>query len=171
LLVVDPRSAPCQPEQAPLPSAPRPRQPEGESPAGLGPWVPPLPPSRPALSARALTWLGIVAVLLLISAAAATAVLVAGAAGPPASPSLDARYLGSVRGNSTLTGVDIDDDRLVRAGHEICGIVDRRPTISTVLGMMQQIGRAQRWSDDDVAAVVGSAIGAYCPRYIAVLDR
>jgi hypothetical protein len=37
--------------------------------------------------------------------------------------------------------------------------------------MMQQIGDAQRWSDGDVAAVVGSAIGAYCPRYIAVLHR
>jgi hypothetical protein len=110
-----------------------------------------------------------VAVLLLISAAAATAVLVADASRPPASTSLDARYLGSVRGNSTLTGADIDDDTLVRAGHEICGIVDRRPTVSTVLGMMQQIGHAKRWSDGDVAAVVGSAIGAYCPRYIAVL--
>ena len=52
MLVVDPRSAPCQPEQAPLPSAPRPRQPQGESPAGLGPWVPPLPPSRPAPSTQ-----------------------------------------------------------------------------------------------------------------------
>jgi Protein of unknown function (DUF732) len=70
-----------------------------------------------------------------------------------------------------LTDADIDDDTLVRAGHEICGIVDRRPAISTVLGMMQQIGHAQRWSDNDVAAVVGSAIGAYCPRYIEVLDR
>lgn len=169
MLVVDPRSAARHPEQSALPPAPR--QPEGSLSAGPGPWVPPLPPSRPALSARALSCFGIVAVLLLISAAAATAVLVADAAGPSASPSLDARYLGSVRGNSTLTGADIDDDTLVRAGHEICGIVDRRPTISTVLGMMQLIGHAQRWSDSDVAAVVGSAIGAYCPRYIAVLDR
>lgn len=144
------------------------RDPYDEPPAGLGPWVPQLPDARPPLSPRALTWFGITAVVLLISAAAATVVVV-GAAITPELPSLDDRYLGSVRDNSTLTGVDIDDSALVRTGHDVCDSLDQRPTMSNVLGTMHELGAAHGWRDDDVAAVVGSAIGAYCPRHIGVL--
>ena len=167
MTVVDPRSATQTAVHPSLP-APWPRRPD-EPPAGLGPWVPPLPEPRPPLSPRALTWFGIAAVVLLISAAAATALLVA-AAGTPQSPSVDTRYLGSVRGNSTLSGLDIDDDALVRTGHDVCRTVDQRPTVSNVLGTMHELGRTNGWNANDVAAVVGSAIGAYCPRHIAVLD-
>ena len=76
-----------------------------------------------------------------------------------------------MRGNSTLTGADIDDDTLVRTGHEICGIA--RPAADDLdrAGHDAASSAARSgWSDDDVAAVVGSAIGAYCPRHIAVLD-
>ncbi len=139
-----------------------------EPPAGLGPWVPPLPDARPPLSPRALTWFGVAAVALLIGVAATT-VAVVGAAITPELPSLDDRYLGSVRDNSTLTGVDIDDSALVRTGHDVCASLDRRPTMSNVMGTMRELGTVHGWRDDDVAAVVGSAIGAYCPRHIGVL--
>ena len=85
-----------------------------------GPWVPPLPDAPPPLSPRALTWFGVAAVTLMISAAAATVVMIDSAVARAELPSLDERYLGSVRDNSTLTGRDVDDDALIRTGHDVC---------------------------------------------------
>jgi hypothetical protein len=160
MTVVDPRAATA-----------RPGPPTGQVvPAPRSPWTPPLPDARSPLSRRALTWLGIVALLLLISAAAATVVVTESALAHRL-PSLDDRYLASVRDNSTLTGLDVDDEVLIRTGHGVCAALDRRPLLSTVLGAMAELGRTERWREDDVAAVIGSAIGAYCPRHIPVLGR
>jgi hypothetical protein len=160
MTVIDPRAAPAHPGPSAAGSVPAPRAPR----------VPPLPDARSPLSSRALTWFGITALLLLISAAAATVVLTESALAHRL-PSLDDRFLASVRDNSTLTGRDIDDDALVRAGHEVCVTLDRRPTLSTVLSTMAELERTQRWRGDDVAAVIGSAIGAYCPQHVPILAR
>jgi hypothetical protein len=160
MTVVDPRAALAHPG----PPA------RGPVPAQRTPSVPPLPDARSPLSPRVLTWFGIAALLLLVSTAAATVVMTDSALAHRL-PSLDDRYLASVRDNSTLTGHDIDDDALVRTGHEVCATLDRRPTLSTVLTTMTELGRTQRWRGDDVAAVIGSAIGAYCPRHISILSR
>jgi hypothetical protein len=161
MTVVDPRTA--------TPGSGRPGSARWvEPPAGLGPWVPPLPDARPPLSPRAITWFGIAAVVLLISAAAATVVMIEAAIATEP-PALDARYLDSVRTHSTLTDLDIDDGALVRIGHAVCAGLDRHPGVATVLGTMHELGGTRGWSDDDVAAVVGSALGAYCPGHIPVL--
>ena len=158
MTLADQRSAPAHPG----------RIMESAQPIGPTSWFPPLPDARPPLSPRALTWFGVAALILLISAAATTVVMIDSAV-PRQLPSLDDRYLGSVRANSTLTGGVVDDDTLIRTGHDVCAAVDRRPTLSTVLGAMTELSRTQRWREDDVAAVVGSAIGAYCPRHVPLL--
>lgn len=140
----------------------------GEPPAGLGPWVPPLPAAPPALSARAVTWFGVVAVTLIIAVAAAVAVMI-GAATAPALTRTDGEYLGSVRDNSGLTRLEIGDDELVQTGRAVCVALDRQPSTSGVFGTMTQLALRHGWNDNDVAAVVGSAIGAYCPRHIVLV--
>jgi Protein of unknown function (DUF732) len=139
-----------------------------EPPAGLGPWIPPLPAADPRLSPRATTWFGIVAVTLIIAAAAAIAVVIGAATAPVLSRS-DGLYLGSVRDNSGLTSIEINDVDLMETGHEVCGLLDRRPSVSEVVALMQELGSSNGWNDEDVAAVVGSAIGAYCPRHMALV--
>ena len=140
----------------------------GEPPAGLGPWTPPLPAPAPPLSARATTWLGIVAVTLVIAAGTAIGVVIGVSTAPELSRS-DGLYLGSVRNNSGLSRLDISDDDLVRTGHGVCAALDAQPSTSAVFGTMEQLGVTNGWTDDDVAAVVGSAIGAYCPRHLALV--
>jgi hypothetical protein len=140
----------------------------GEAPAGLGPWVPPLPAGQPQLSARAVTWFGIIAVTLIIAVAAAVAVVIGAATAPQLSRS-DGLYLGSVRENSGLSRLEIGDDELVATGRAVCIALDRHPSTSGVFGTMTQLGVRHGWNDSDVAAVVGSAIGAYCPRHIALV--
>lgn len=143
---------------------------DGEPPAGLGPWVPPLPRPEPQLSARMLTWLGAVALVLIIAAAAAVAVVIGSATSTADSPDLDALYLGSVRDNSGLRAVDVSDAVLVDTGHSVCGTLDERPSMLGVVTEMRALARSFGWNDDDVAAVVGSAIGAYCPRHVGVVS-
>ena len=143
-------------------------RPAGAAP-GSQPWFPPLPEVRPALSSPARCWLAIAAVLAMIGTAAAAVAVVGAALSVPPLPVPDGRYLGSVRANSTLTVADIDDDGLVREGRAVCATLDRRPSTATVLATMHELGEVNGWADDDVAAVVGSAIGAYCPRHIPVL--
>jgi hypothetical protein len=137
-------------------------------PAGLGPWVPTLPEPEPQLSARALVWIGAVAVTLIIGLAAAVAVVI-GSTAEPARTKADGLYLGSVRDNSSLTSTDVNDDILVRTGHAVCETLDRRPAVTTVLDTMRELGTSYGWGDGDVAAVVGSAIGAYCPRHMTLV--
>jgi Protein of unknown function (DUF732) len=168
----EPRQAPTvEPpaETRPAPSgAPRHDLDLHEPPAGLGPWIPPLPEPDPRLSPRAATWFGIVAVTLIIACAAAIAVVIGAATAPSLSRS-DGLYLDSVRDHSGLTSFEISDVDLMDTGHEVCGELDRRPSMSSVVTAMQQLGSSHGWNDDDVAAVVGSAIGAYCPRHMALV--
>jgi len=140
----------------------------GEPPAGLGPWTPPLPAPAPPLSARATTWLGIVAVTLIIAAGTAIGVVIGASTAPDLTRS-DGLYLGSVRDNSGLSRLDISDDDLVRTGRGVCAALDAQPSTSAVFGTMEQLGVTNGWTDDDVAAVVGSAIGAYCPWHLALV--
>jgi hypothetical protein len=166
MTVTDPRT------ESPCPARPEVAQGPGtaldEPPAGLGPWVPPLPEPEPHLSPRALTWFGIVAVALMIGAAAAVAVVIGSASTPSLSRS-DELFLGSVRQNSGLTGDEIGDQALVATGHGVCDALDERPAITSVLLTMRDLRVSRGWSDGDVAAVVGSAIGAYCPRHMALV--
>ncbi len=140
-----------------------------EPPAGLGPWIPPLPTPEPPLSPHTLTWLGIAAGTVLIGAAAAIAVMI-GVAAAPVRTGSDVLYLDSVRNNSALTTMDVSDADLIGTGHAVCTTLDARPSTSSVLDTMQELGASNHWADDDVAAVVGSAIGAYCPRHITLVD-
>ncbi len=163
MTLIDPRA------ESAFPALPQARwAPTAEPPAGLGPWVPPLPEPDPRLSPRATTWLGIVAVTLIIACAVAVAVVIGAATTAHVSRS-DGMYLDSVRDNSGLTGIEISDVDLMDAGHEVCGVLDRRPSVSTVVTTMQQLGSSHGWTDDDAAAVVGSAIGAYCPQHMALV--
>jgi hypothetical protein len=117
-----------------------------------------------------LTRLGAVALVLLVAAAAAMAVAIGAARSTADSAGLDSLYLGSVRDNSGLLAVDVSDAVLVDAGHSVCDGIDRRPSMQGVVTEMHALGRSSGWSGEDVAAVVGSAIGAYCPRYVGVVS-
>lgn len=140
-----------------------------EPPAGLGPWVPQLPEPERQLTPRVLTCFAVAGVVLLIGAAAAIA-LVLGAASAPLASDADALYLGSVRDNSGLTPTDVSDAVLVDTGHDVCGALEEQPSMLRVLSTMRSLGASHGWDDDDVAAVVGSAIGAYCPQFVPVVD-
>jgi hypothetical protein len=108
--------------------------------------------------------------VLIIAAAAALAVMIGSARSTAGSSELDSLYLGSVRENSGLRAVDVSDAVLVDTGHSVCDAIDRLPSMQGVVTEMQALGRSSGWSGGDVAAVVGSAIGAYCPRYVGVVS-
>jgi len=112
-------------------------------------------------------WAGIGAVLLMIATAAVLVVRVG--LGSPGPNSVDGHFLGSVHRHTQLAGLGTTDHELVRTGLAVCGTLDRAPSTFTVLASMYQLTMTNRWNNGDAAAVVGSAIGAYCPQHIALV--
>jgi len=143
----------------------------GEPPAGLGPWVPPLPTPERGLSRTA----GACLAVLVLAVVAVTAVVVSmGLRGMPVASgesSLDTVYVTSVRANSTLTTRDAGDADLVGEGHAVCDALDANPSLTGVNAVFGALTRTTGWSSSDAAAVVGSAIGAYCPQHRTLIGR
>jgi Protein of unknown function (DUF732) len=140
----------------------------GEPPAGLGPWVPPLPAPERGLSRAA----GACLAVLVLAVVAVTAVVVStGMRSTVAASSLDTTYVTSVRDNSTITSRDASDADLVGEGHAVCDALDANPSRLGVTTVFGALTRATGWASSDAAAVVGSAIGAYCPQHRTLIGR
>lgn len=146
------------------PAVPAQRVPE--PPAGLGPWVPALPAPEPILSRRVWAWIGTVAVALVLGTTALVAVGVHGKV-----TATETTYVASVRANSSLTAVDVTDGELVADGRAVCSTLDAHPSRSALIGAFATLTQTTGWSADDAAAVVGSAIGAFCPQHRALIGR
>lgn len=142
---------------------------EGEPPAGLGAWVPPLPAPQPGLSRR----MGVLLTASVLGLVAATVTVIdmdvqqTAAQHAAAAPSAEAMYLNSVRANSTLSAVS--DTDLVSAGHAVCSTLDAHPTRLGLFGTLDRLTGSNGWSAGDAAAIVGSAVGALCPEHRSLL--
>jgi hypothetical protein len=139
-----------------------------EPPAGLGPWVPPLPEPTAGLSRRTGTALVAAAVVMLLALAGITAYALHTA--PTTSVAANALYLAAVRDHSTLTSADATDADLLGVGGEVCSALDDHPSRTGVIGALITLRTTTGWSRADSATVVASAVGAYCPAYADLLD-
>lgn len=140
---------------------------QGEPPAGLGPWVPPLPGPQPGLSWKVGALLATAVIVLVAGTVTVVGTDVQQAATRQAVASVDSRYVDSVRANSTLTAVS--DTDLVTAGHTVCTTLDAHPTRLGLFGSLDTLTDANGWSAGDAAAIVGSAVGVFCPEHRPLL--
>lgn len=98
-----------------------------------------------------------------LAACAAAGAIAAGIFVPPAhaDPVADSVYLSGLDD----AGVRYSSERdAIRTGHTVCDSIAAQPSAATVLTMYRTaIGNG--FTDDQAAAIVGGAMGAYCHEY------
>jgi hypothetical protein len=101
-------------------------------------------------------------VTLPIAAAAVAAVVVTAPTAAADDP--DAAYLKALH-NHGIVGVNGGDSRLIRSGHEICGLLAGGLSMNAVIDALQ-LNEKNGATDDDMAFLVKVAAASYCPQYI-----
>lgn len=124
--------------------------------------MPPLPVPQPGLSRTTGSMLAGFVIALVIGTS-----IVVGLEVRASTTSPESTYLASIRAHATLTGVSEVD--LVRAGQAVCSAVAARPTRVGLIGAFIRLGASTGWSSNDAAAIVGSAVEAFCPQYGSLL--